>query len=249
MIKAETIINEPFKFKKTCKIYPPTVREMIHDNRGFTYSNLLTQRAEDIYDIFAEDREKNSSFKVPTPFEFICLNAYVDDNTKELYLKAFEFFLHEPVAILSELKTILIGVREEDIDMEKDLDDPRTLTEKDYFDFQNAIRTAIGDDEVTEVEDIKNELPQIARIKALGRKRDRIAAKNKAKNGVSFEKTLLALCCMGIGITPLNIGEITYASVTHLLNMCQNKEKYDVDMHLIYAGADSKKINPEYWIR
>jgi hypothetical protein len=54
---------------------------------------------------------------------------------------------------------------------------------------------------------------------------------------------------MGIGITPLNIGELSYASIGPIMDMMQEKEKYDIDVRSLLAGADSKKIKPKYWIR
>ena len=59
----------------------------------------------------------------------------------------------------------------------------------------------------------------IARIKAKARERDRIKAKQQSKNGISLETTLTAICCMGIGITPLNIGEMSYAAISPIMNM------------------------------
>ena len=54
---------------------------------------------------------------------------------------------------------------------------------------------------------------------------------------------------MGIGLTPLNIGEMSYAAIGPIMAMMQDKEKYDVDIRSLLAGADSKKIKPKYWIR
>lgn len=54
---------------------------------------------------------------------------------------------------------------------------------------------------------------------------------------------------MGIGITPLNIGELSYASIGVIMNMMQDKEKYDIDIRSLLAGASSKKVKPKYWIR
>ena len=54
---------------------------------------------------------------------------------------------------------------------------------------------------------------------------------------------------MGIGITPLNIGELSYASIGVIMNMMQDKEKYDIDIRRLLAGASSKKVKPKYWIR
>ena len=94
-----------------------------------------------------------------------------------------------------------------------------------------------------------NEDPRIRRIKELARYRDRIKQKQSAKNGISLETCLTAICCMGIGITPLNIGEMSYAAIGPIMSMMQDKEKYDVDIRSLLAGADSKKIKPKYWIR
>jgi hypothetical protein len=58
-----------------------------------------------------------------------------------------------------------------------------------------------------------NEDPRITEIKRRARERDRIKARQSNKNGISLEVCLVAICCMGIGITPLNIGEMSYASI------------------------------------
>ena len=34
-----------------------------------------------------------------------------------------------------------------------------------------------------------------------------------------------------------------------ILNQYQTKEKYEIDIDSLLAGADSKKIKPKYWIR
>lgn len=84
-------------------------------------------------------------------------------------------------------------------------------------------------------------------MKAKARYRDKIKAKQGG--GISLLTTLVSICCMGIGITPLNIGEMSYASLNIIMNTFQEKEKYHIDIASLQAGADSKKINPKYWIR
>ncbi|MCQ2786830.1 MAG: hypothetical protein MJ199_00320 [Bacilli bacterium] len=77
------------------------------------------------------------------------------------------------------------------------------------------MRTAIG---IKEVEPPNpDEHPKIRAMKAKARLRDRIKAK-KAK-GTNLATSLIALCCMNIGITPLNVGEIGYASVSAYMSM------------------------------
>jgi hypothetical protein len=89
----------------------------------------------------------------------------------------------------------------------------------------------------------------VRRIKEKARERDRIKAKKGVQGkGISLSDLLVSICCMGIGITPLNIGEMSYASINMLMPVYQNKEKYDLDIRALLAGADSKKIKPKYWI-
>ena len=54
---------------------------------------------------------------------------------------------------------------------------------------------------------------------------------------------------MGYSINPLNIGELSYAAIPILMETYQAKEAYETDIRALMAGADSKKVKPEYWIR
>jgi hypothetical protein len=82
------------------------------------------------------------------------------------------------------------------------------------------IREACGDSKIKPIEPIDpDEDPRIRRIKEKARERDRIKAKQGNKDGISLETCLVAICCMGIGLTPLNIGEMSYASVGVIMKM------------------------------
>ena len=142
------------------------------------------------------------------------------------------------------MEVIIVGKTEDEIDPDVDLVDPRIIDEKNYFEFQNIVRECMGMDAVEPPN--PNEDPRVKKIKAKGRKRERIKAK---KQGQSLGGLLSAICCMGIGLNPLNIGEISYASVGYLIETYQNKEAYDIDIRCLLAGADSKKVKPKYWIK
>ena len=64
-----------------------------------------------------------------------------------------------------------------------------------------------------------DEDPRITEIKRKARERDKIKAKHNNKNGISLSTCLVAICCMGIGLTPLNIGEMSYASIGPIMKM------------------------------
>lgn len=119
------------------------------------------------------------------------------------------------------------------------------IGEDEYFDFQNMIRTCLGEDTISPPN--PNEDPRIKRIKAKARYRDKIKAKQG--KGLSLSATLVSICCMNFGLNPLNIGELSYAALSPLIRYYQEKEKYEIDIKSLLAGADSKKIKPKYWVR
>ena len=248
MINSEVLIGLPLNFKNKFKIYPPTVAEVIGSDRFNQYHRMLTITAEDIRDELS--KKGSSQAEAPTPFEFLLINCYHYPDFAQVAKEAFYFFLHQPINFFYEQKMIVVGDLEKEVKRIQSVEQLITITEDEYFDFQNMIRQALGENQAKPPEPIDpNEDPRIARIKAKARERDRIKARQGNKNGISLTTSLLAICCMGIGITPLNIGEMSYASLGPIMTMMQDKEKYDVDIRSLLAGADSKKVKPKYWIR
>lgn len=231
--------GEPVEFKKICYVYPPKIHDVALNKEYPVYTKLLTFSQEEIEDEFVE--QGIDLKELLNPFEYILNNAYNNQQFKELLDRTFYFFLHEKVTYLFEQKAILIG----DLAEVKSMGDLRMLKEDDYFDFQNLVREAVG---MKAIEPPRpDEDPRIKRIKAKARYRDRIKAKKGL--GLKLISTLSSICCMGYGLNPLNIGELSYAAVPVLLATYQEKEKYDTDIRSLLAGADSKKIKPKYWIR
>ena len=248
MLNPAVFICQPLTFKHKLKIYPPTVKDVV-TNEGFgTFQRMLTISDDDIKDDLMKNSPEIKSF--PSPFEFLFINAYKDKRFYRVAQEAFSFFLHDEVHFFFEEKMILVGNYEKILPELASLDDLVIIREEDYFDFQNKIREVCGMKPIKPPEPPNpNEDPRIAAIKAKARARDRIKAKQKSSDGISLETSLTAICCMGIGITPLNIGEMSYAAIGPIMNMMQEKEKYDIDIRSLLAGADSKKVKPKYWIR
>ena len=144
---------------------------------------------------------------------------------------------------------IIIGNLQDVLKEIKTLDDLITIKEEDFFAFQNIIRESLGKKVVEPP--VTEEDPRVAEIKRKARYRDKLKAKQaaKGKNGIGLYATLASICCMGLGITPLNIGEMSYVALESVMRRYQEKEKYDLDIQSLLAGADSKKVKPQYWIR
>ena len=216
MNNASIFLGLPSDFKQKFLVYPPTVKQVVGNKKFSQYRMLLTLSQEELEDIFIKNNKEKGfndydKFKVPTPFEYFMANCYHNKEIEEIAKEAFYFFTKQSISFLYEEGLILIGDLEEELKrVGKKLDSLVFLTQDDFFDFQNSIRECLGE-EIIEPPDPSLH-PKIRRMKALARYRDKIKAKKGM--GISFETTLVSICCMGIGITPLNIGELSYASVS-----------------------------------
>ena len=247
MIDDRILLGFPIDFNGICQIYPPTVNDVVGNKDFGIYQSLFTMTQEELDKAFLQDERVT---QVPTPFQYLLINYYQSDELKEKIEDAFKYFVHEPVTIVPEIEMLLIGKSEDELDSDIDLDDPRLLTAENYFDFQNAIRKVMGIEEVKPPDPEEENLdPRIKRYKMKIKEHDEIIAKKKAKNAPTLGTLLTAICWMGIGLNPLNIGEMSYACVHWLIAMEQQKEEYDIDIRALLAGADSKKVKPKYWIK
>ena len=239
-------LGEPLQYKEGIQIYPPTLKDSLNPKFG-QFQAILTLSQEEIEDMFEQQLKDDKDFVVPTPFEFLILNAYNSPQYEQIAKEAFIFFIKKPITFLFDQKKIIIGDLEEEIKKINSLDDLVFLEEEEFIFFQNKIREALGQKELPPPD--PNMHPKKKRMLALARFRDKVKAKQNAKNGLSFDNTVVALCCMNLGLNPLNIGELSYCAFSSLLACYQNKEKYELDIQSLLAGADSKKVHPKYWIR
>lgn len=242
------LLGAPIYFKKLFQIYPPTLKQVVTTENFSKMRQILTYSQENIEDIFTGTINGDYhpyNGELPTPFTFMLANAYQSKEYEQLVKDAFKLFIHADITPLYANKTILIGNIEEVVKTAKTAEDMILLKEEDFFEFQNYIRICCGESEVKPYN--ANEHPKIKQMKAKARYRDYIKAKNS--KGQNLNTLITAICCMGIGLNPLNIGEVSYAVIQPLISTYQAKEKYEIDMNYIYAGANPKKVKPEYWIK
>lgn len=241
MTNIESFLCLPVSFENVCTIYPPTVKEVVQERNFNSFLKTLLLSQEEIEDLLIGREPDLKSF--PTPLEFLLNNCYNNKEYEELTKEAFNFFIKEPVIFLYDIKAIWIGSLE-DLGQVESIGDLRLLSENNFFNFQNALREVIGEDKKEPPN--PNEDPRVKKIKAKGRRREQVKAKQG--KGIKLITSLSAICCMGIGLTPLNIGELSYAAVSQLIATYQLKEAYETDIRSLQAGADSKNIKPKYWI-
>lgn len=243
MINPSAFLGTPIPFKDICKIYPPKVSDIVNNSNYPVYRKIFLAAQEDIEDEYTEQKLPFDS--MPTPFEQLFKLAQMDIKLKQIILQGFEFFLKEPATLLFEQKIIVIGDLEKVLPNANSIKDLRILKEEDFFDFQNKLRESIGEKQVEPYNPDEN--PKIKYFKAKARLRDRVKA--KSSENINLGTTLAAICCMGIGINPLNIGELSQAAMSVLIRTYQEKYKYETDIQSLLHGADSKQVKPQFWIR
>lgn len=236
MSNEKVLFGYPLEFSDICFIYPPTYNDIAKKgyDKYIELVNILTISQEDLDDTF---NEGNDAFDIvaPDPFEYLIVKASLDEKYEKNVIESFKFFTHLQILILFDNFQIVVG----------DLKDRKIIDKFNYFDFQNLLREANGIP-LAERPD-PNMHPKLKRMKAKGRLRERVKAKQENIQ-FNFSSQILALCNCGIGLTPSEIGKLTYAAGRGILRMAQQKEKYQTDIQFICAGANSDNIKPKHWM-
>lgn len=234
-------LKEPLKFQKGIYVFPPSVKQVVTESQFGAYRQLLTTSQEEIEDNYVE--KGKSTENMLTPLETLLAMAFQQKQVHLLVKEAFKFFTGQDATLLFEQRSIVVGNLEELLPKIKNISELPIINNENFFTFQNLVREACG---IKPIEPPNpNEHWKIKQMKARARYRDKIKAKQQS--GLDLKSTLVAICCMGIGITPLNIGEMSYCAVSPIMRTFQEREKYEVDIKSVMAGA--KKIKPKYWIR
>ena len=243
MIDAKVFLGLPVDFEGLCEVYPPSVGDVLGLKDFQKYRMILTMTQEDIEDAIFNDQEIDPNVTIPTPYENLLDCCAKDKKYKKLVEQAIEYFTHKKASVDVEEKMIIIGDVETFLSL-TEISELPIIDESNYFAFQNIIRSCLGDEQKKEDKIEKN--IRVRKMKAKARYRDRVKAKQGG--GITLEDSLTSICCMGIGINPLNIREMSYASMTKIMSKFQQKERYDIDIRSLIAGADAKKVKPQYWM-
>lgn len=254
-IQAFNFMGEPVPYKAGIFFYPPTVKDVMCNPLYSAFEKVLTVTQEELWDELIQKEQEDYTISVttaPTPFEYLMASCHSSPDFMSVTQGAFEFFLKEKVIISPSQKIILF---ERDLLKLSDEKEPtpqqlqsitRISSDDEFFDFQNQIRELLGKEKVERPN--PNEDPYVTKIKAKGRMRERLKAKQNKGDGITMSAMLASLCCRGIGITPLNVGEISYFAAIKLSSMLQAKEEYEVAVRAKTTGFGASGDVPKHWI-
>lgn len=232
-IKEQAYCNKPSTFGQIGKVYPYTMNEIIE--MGSTKYNgllgILLLSENDIMRIIKEKTgEEPSPEDVPTPLDYLIHSAALDDMfLLELQL-AFSTFFKEEVLILPKLNAVLVG----------DPAEKRLITFKNFSDFQDILR--IQNRRQIKEPPPANETPGQRKMRLL---REKVAEAKKKKKEETESSSLADM--LEIAETfGIDLNKSLYAFYG-LLRRNQMREKWNQDLQMICAGADSKSMKTKYW--
>ena len=144
----------------------------------------------------------------------------------------FSTFIKEEILLLPKINSVLVG----------NAQDKRLITDKNFGELQDILR-------IQNRKKIKEAPPEnesaIARKFRLKREaRDAAKRKQQEKNGEGQPLAELLEIAETFGIDYKN--KTVYAFYG-LIQRHQAKEKWDQDIQMLCAGADSKKLKTKYW--
>ena len=234
-VKAQAYIGKPSNLKSVCKVYPMKLFDIIEMGIGL-YNKYLAQLLLTEVDISKLIKEKTGE-TVPIeeifPLEFLIQSAAHDDIFLLELQTAFSTFVKEDILILPKINAILVG----------NPADRRLITKDNFVEFQTILRIQNRkEDNYTPPPENESEIARKMRLKA--EERDAIKRKQEQKDNGETSLTDLIEIAETYGI---KCDEITLYAFYGRLHRHQAREKWEQDLQMLCAGADSTNIKTKYW--
>ena len=242
------LLGAPYNLSNICKIYQLTIDEIfLADNalgldKYYHYVNLLTLEQQDIIEISKKKGLTVNELENVSVFDYIMLSAQFDNNFFLDLKTALSTFIKEEILISPKSKMIIVGNPK----------DKRIIGEKEFEELSRALRI-FNKMRIKEAPP-ENETPMQKRFRLKREMRERVKEQQQKKqtdenNGVDFADIMSSVCCMNVGINLLDLKKYTIYQIKTQLERGQAREQYYTELDMLMAGADSKKIKPEYYVR
>ena len=233
-IQAQAFEGYSSKLGDICEVYPLKMGEII--KMGISKYNkmvsTLTLTEADIVNLIKEKTGEEIPIENINVFQYLLMSTE-QDNMFFLELQdTFSTFIKEEILFLPKINAILVGNPEQ----------RRLITEKEFIDFQNILR--IQNKKEFNKPPPENETYGERKMRLLHEKVEAVKKKQAQKNNEGQSLLDLLEIAEVFGIDTKNC---TLLSFYNLISRHQAKEKWDTDIKLLCAGADSEKIKQKYW--
>lgn len=194
--------------------------------------NLLLMTETDIEKIIKEKGGDISQLGNFSTLSYLLKSAELNEMFFLELEKALSTFIQEDILLLPKINAILVGPPSE----------RRLIKEDNFLDFQTILRIQ-NRKEVPEPPP-ENESAIAKKMRLARERREAVKRKQQQQNGSQQELAELLEIAEVFGI---DYYEKSIYAFYGLIQRHQLKEKWDQDIQMLCAGADSKKIKTKYW--
>lgn len=234
VVKEQAYGGYPSWFSNICQVRPITMGEFLKmgSTTYYTRLGLLLLTTPEIEDIIAEKGLNPEDYGDLRPLTYLLRNAEASDSFLLELESAFSTFIDEEILLLPKLNAVLVGSPE----------DKRLITNDNFEDFQTILR--LQNRKVVPEPPPENESAIAKKMRLAREKREAVKRKQQQQNGEeqSLEDLLEIAEVFGIDYQDKSL-----YCFYGLLSRYQRKEKWDQDLHSLWAGGDPNNIKPEYW--
>lgn len=233
-IRCQAFLNKPSELPGVCLVYPQTMSTIIE--MGETKYNsqlgtlLLTEI--DIADMLKKKTGENIPLEEIDPLAYLLLSADQSETFSLELHSMFSTFIKEDILFLPKMNSVLIGSPSE----------RRLINSKNFRDFQDILR--LQNRKEIEEPPPENETAWERKVRLDHKRVAEIKKKQAQKkgDGQTLEELLEIAAVFGI-----DTDKCTLYAFYSLLRRYQAKEKWEQDLQMLCAGADSKNIKTKYW--
>ena len=218
-----------------CYVYPLTMGEIFelgwNKHSYFLGTLLLTPER-----ISSSIKEKTGEDIPPDKIDvlqYLLLSADKNDMFFLELQQMFSTFIKEDIILLPQINSVLVG----------SIEDKRLITSENFEDFQNILR--LHHKQKIQEPPPENETAWERKMR-INKQRVAEAKRRqaeKAGKGDSDIQTMLEIA----QVYGIDYKNESYYAFYSLLPRYQLHEKWETDMQMICAGADSKKMKTQYW--
>lgn len=235
-IREKAYVGQPVNFNNICYIYPLTIEEIIAVGR-YNYNSmlgLLTLKEAQIKSIIKEKTGNSPNIENIEPLSYLLQSAEKEDMILLELQAAFSTFIKEDILLLPQINSVLVGNPKE----------KRLITKDNFQDFQNIL---LLQNRKRIPEPIPpNETP-FERKMRLNRELVAEAKRKKAeKEGGKQSDSLVDLLEIAEAFD-IDYRNRTLFALKGIVQRKRAKEKWDQDIEMLCAGADSEKLKTKYW--
>lgn len=235
IIREQAYCRVPYNFNNICKVYPFTPYEIVKmgtDNYNRRLGLLLLTEA-DVCAIIKEQTGEEPKIEEINVLQYLLQSTMYSDTFLLDLQAAFSTFIKEEVILLPKINSVLVG----DNPMDK-----RLITTDNFEDFQNVLRIQ-NNKEIAEPPP-ENESPGQRKMRLLREKVAAVKRKQAQKKGEGQTFAELMEIADTFGIDKEKYSLYAYYK---LIRRHQMREKWDQDLQMLCAGADSTKLKTKYW--